>query len=118
MIISLGNGLSPSDILGRQPADETVGQLNGRLRGIGLLLTPNLVGRGLLKVGRQPRQHLLERRHLLRDDQQLVLGCGELGICGLKSASFWLDIAVHLVELDDVDDPGTETGGGWKCGGN
>jgi len=39
------------------------------------------------------------------------LGCHQFSIGFLQSSSFGFDIAVHLEELDDVDDPRAEAGG-------
>lgn len=43
------------------------------------------------------------------DEVELVLSGGKFSVGGLQSLPLGLHVAVDLVELDDVDDPSTQT---------
>ena len=95
--------LGPSDLFRRKTTNQTIRQLNGVGRRLGVSLGLGLGSHGTVILVRQDLQLWLEWGDLGLDSRQLVLGSLQLG-CGLcQGVSLGSNVTIHLVVDDDVD---------------
>jgi len=103
--LEASHGVGPADVLRSESSDQPVGQVDGLVGEVGLLLALEFGSRGLLELGRQLAERLLECRDLHLELVQLLHGGVQLVVGRVQRLT--LRLHLHATPINTPVSPDT-----------